>query len=281
MVNSGLLAGPAVEDARRSLLNGQIINGVTLNSVLQGVAGPSQQTGSLFAELAYAPSFAADEPLPLRIPRGSMLSDATGYLSPNPYTDDPSAPRQVTLFMDVSMNTEEAQPNAGLSQDLLGVELTGIAIVDNGVLTIDAIGVVEPELLGQEYTHSTIAFRIEAATDADSVLHAAELWMPGSPDAMTGPAVDHDTGRIGVGVLLYPALLATTSADVYLQIPLLGQQKSITKPQILRMRYAKDDPDCTSNCSRSSLIPGIIVEHDNGNPVFKTKVDLFLDAPNL
>ena len=140
VIDSGLLAGSGESGARKSRLNGQIINGVTLNSVLQGIAGPSQQTGGLFAELAYAPSFDADEPLPLRVPKGSvltsssldvringsvpvidpttgqlqttgdikvtMLSDATGYLSPNPYTDDLNAPRHVKLFMDVSMNTD-------------------------------------------------------------------------------------------------------------------------------------------------------------------------------
>lgn len=246
VVDSGMLAGSGESGARKSRLNGQIINGVTLNSVLQGVAGPSQQTGGLFAELAYAPSFGADEPLPLRVPRGSvltsssldvkingsvpainpetgqmqttgdikvtMLSDATGYLSPNPYTNDLNAPRHVKLFMDVAMNTEEAQPNASLSQDLLGVELTGIAIVQNGVLTIDAIGVVEPELLGQEYTDSTIAFRIEAATDADSALDAEELyepdntspqlvsWMPGPTDAI--PATRQSMQRPGDPVIL-------------------------------------------------------------------------------
>ncbi|MEC7433887.1 MAG: alkane uptake protein AupB, partial [Pseudomonadota bacterium] len=123
-----------------SVLNGQALNAVTLNSVLQGEAGPSQQTGDLFAELAYAPAFDADEALPLRIPKGSvlkstslnvlvggkvqvldaatgedqqtgtikvtMLSDASGYMSPNQYTDDINAPRHITLFMDVSMNTE-------------------------------------------------------------------------------------------------------------------------------------------------------------------------------
>lgn len=246
VIDSGMLAGTGESGARKSRLNGQIINGVTLNSVLQGVAGPSQQTGGLFAELAYAPSFDADEPLPLRVPKGSvltsssldvkvngsvpvinpktgqmqttgdikvtMLSDATGYLSPNPYTDDLNAPRHVKLFMDVSMNTEEAQPNASLSQDLLGVELSGIAIVQDGVLTIDAIGVVEPELLGQEYTDSTIAFRIEAATDADSALDAEELyepdstspqlvsWMPGPTDAI--PATRQSMQRPGDPVIL-------------------------------------------------------------------------------
>jgi len=235
----------------KSILNGQIINRVTLNSVLQGTAGPSQQTGSLFAELGYAPSFGSDEALPLRIPRNSvlrgtsidvkvggevpilkaragdgnygpeettgdikvtMISDATGYLSPNPYTDDDSAPRHVTLFMDIAMNTESEQPNAALSQDLMGVELRGIALVRNGVLTIDAIGVVEPELLGQEYTDSTIAFNLEADLSEDAPTDAAELrpedneppelvsWIPGPKDAV--PDTRQDMQRPGDPVTL-------------------------------------------------------------------------------
>ena len=246
-VDSGLAAGTAEEDATRSVLNGQIINGVTLNSVLQGEAGPSQQSGDLFAELAYAPAFEADEALPLRIARGSvlnstsldvlvggevpvldaatnqlqttgnikvtMLSDASGYLSPNPYTDDLNAPRHITLFMDVSMNTENAQPNAALSQDLMGVELRGIALVQDGVLTIDAIGMVEPNLLGQEYTHSTIAFHLQAATDVDSALDAELLreldstapslvsWIPGPDNAI--PDTRQSMQRPGDPVILF------------------------------------------------------------------------------
>lgn len=247
-IDSGLAAGETDETRlTKSILNGQIINGVTLNSVLQGVAGPSQQTGDLFAELAFAPSFEATEALPLRIPKGSilrstsldvlvggkvpvldaathelqttgdikvtMLSDASGYLSPNAYTDDINVPRQITLFMDVSMNTEEAQPNAALSQDLMGVELRGIALVKDGVLTIDAIGMVEPNLLGQEYTDSTIAFHLQAATDADSALDAEELreldntapklvsWTPGATDAI--PPTRQSMHRPGDPVILF------------------------------------------------------------------------------
>ena len=246
-VDSGLAAGIAEQDVTRSVLNGQAINGVTLNSVLQGEAGPSQQTGDLFAELAYAPAFEADEALPLRIARGSvlnstsldvlvggevpvldaangqlqttgnikvtMLSDASGYLSPNPYTNDINAPRHITLFMDVSMNTENAQPNAALSQDLMGVELRGIALVQDGVLTIDAIGMVEPNLLGQEFTDSTIAFHLQAATDADSVLDAELLreldstapslisWMPGPDNAI--PDTRQSMQRPGDPVILF------------------------------------------------------------------------------
>lgn len=678
--------------SEQSILDGQYVNAVTLNSVLQGTAGPSQQTGALYAELGYAPSFPGDTPVPLRVPKGTilqstsldvkingsvpilnaetgqpqetgtikvtMLSDAMGYLYPNPYSDDDEAPRHVRLWMDVSMNTEEAQPNASLSQDLLRVELTGIAIVKDGILTIDAIGMVEPNLLGQEYTDSTIAFHIEADTSEQMTAPDRPIdetgpelvsWMPGPEDAIpdtrqamqrpgdpvvlnfdepldpdtvaagvtlyadgtevsdvrtkldgttiavnpvgglehgvdytlninssltdvagngattrtlsfalpaidtdtpsvtqrspialttypgypcettdvdlaagthgkcwdaapdgeegdvlplstmpadrpivvvfsqsmnlnsirlgetfivekvsedtnkiedvsgrleknnqrirfypdkpwekgayyrytmasapggnctdgtsdsficgennralqtdlledsedvggqpltiyfkggserqsvftplrnlpirdtnsnyiidcdgglggenclepfdhepdssggylpsanaakltvsnqtadggilgdfparvgcsnddsdcprkkfiyqtyglntevTGPAVDPETGKKGVGILLYPTLLATTSTDVYLDIPLLGEMISTTGPQILRMRYAKDDPNCTSNCARNSLIPGIIIETEQG-PVFKTQADLFLDAPNL
>ncbi|SDW92106.1 Ig-like domain-containing protein [Marinobacter mobilis] len=229
-IDSGLLAGLSEADAQRSVLNGEIINGVTLNSVLQGIAGPSQQTGGLYAELGYGPSFPGDEPVPLRVPKGSlltsssldvringtvpiinpdtnsiqttgdirvtMLSDATGYLYPNPYSNSGEAPRHVKLYMDVSMNTVEAQPNASLSQDLLGVELSGIAIVRDGILNIDAIGMVEPNLLGQEFTDSTIAFHIEANTNADVQLDALDnrtfdttgpqlvSWMPGPDDAL-------------------------------------------------------------------------------------------------
>ncbi len=210
VIDSGLNAGLDAEDTEKSSLNGAIINGIVLNSVLQGIVGPSQQTGGLYAELAYIPSFSADEPVPLRIPKSSqlisssldlkingsvpvidpttglmqttgdikvtLLSDATGYLSPNSYTDDINAPRHVTLYMDVAMNTENAQPNAALSQNLMALELTGMAIVEDGSLVIDAIAMVEPQLLGMEYTDSTIAFHIEAATDVDSVLDAEELW---------------------------------------------------------------------------------------------------------
>ncbi|WP_100639270.1 Ig-like domain-containing protein [Marinobacter salexigens] len=247
-IDSGLAAGESNEEnLTKSILNGQIINGVTLNSVLQGVAGPSQQTGDLFAELAYAPAFEATEALPLRIAKGSvlrstsldvlvggkvpvldaatnqlqttgdikvtMLSDASGYLSPNAYTNDINAPRQITLFMDVSMNTEEAQPNAALSQDLMGVELRGIALVRDGVLTIDAIGMVEPNLLGQEYTDSTIAFHLKANTDAESVLDAELLreldntppklvsWAPGAADAI--PKTRQSMHRPGDPVILF------------------------------------------------------------------------------
>ncbi len=232
IVDSGLNAGQSEAQAERSLLNGQIINGITLESVLQGDAGPSQQTADLFAQVAYAPDNDNEFGVPLRIPRNSklasssldiringlvpvineatgetqttgdikvtMLSDASGYLLPNPYSNSASAPRHVRLWMDIAMNTEEAMPNAALSQDIMGLELTGIAQVRDGLLTIDAIGIVEPRLLGLEDTEATIAFRIEADTNADVQFDSVanreadttgpELvsWMPGPADDPLG-----------------------------------------------------------------------------------------------
>ena len=48
------------------------------------------------------------------------------------------------------------------------------------------------------------------------------------------------------------------------------------------MRYAKDDPSCTgSSCARNSLVPGVITEGEDGQPVFITNADLLIDAPDM
>ena len=104
--------------ASTSMLTGMAINCVPVVARLLGDTTVSRQSGDVFAELAYAPNF--PEVTPLRIPRGALLkgdplkvmiggqvdagfdsgevtvtflSDATGYLIPNPnscllYTSD-------------------------------------------------------------------------------------------------------------------------------------------------------------------------------------------------
>ena len=160
------------------MLNGQII-GIT-ESVLQGNAGPSQQTADLFAQVAYAPDNDDEFGVPLRIARNSKLAsgldiringlvpvinEATGDTqttgdinvpcSPTTVTCCPthsnsaSAPRHVRLWMDIAMNTEEAMPNGhGAGRYRPG---TGRPA------DVDAIGIVEPRLLGMEAL-ATIAF---------------------------------------------------------------------------------------------------------------------------
>ncbi len=180
-------------NARRSKLTGQAMNCVPIEAVLLGDADATQQRGDVFTELAFLPNY--PEVSPLRIPRGSLLtgsnvrvkvagvvpagietgdiavtflSDASGYLLPNPYSERPEAPRQVHLFMDVAMTAENPEANGALSQTLLHVELVGIAQVEGPRLVIDALGVVEPEVLGQETAFGLLSLHTESYPDQNA-----------------------------------------------------------------------------------------------------------------
>src|SRR5690554_2506090 len=209
------LIAPA--SGERSVLTGDIVNLVPVVSILLGDDTKSQQSGDVFAELAFVPNF--PDATPLRIPRGSILtgdaleilisgvipvsfdsgdvtiqfiSDATGYLLPNPYTDAPSAPRQLRMMMDIAISTGGTVANAGFSQDLLHLELIGQAIVENGVLTTDAITVVEADVLGLETGYGVLNFRMQAYDDQlaapsapiDSAAPTIKSWMPGDDNAL-------------------------------------------------------------------------------------------------
>lgn len=184
---------PCVAEAnpKTSKLTGAALNCVPLQSVLLGSEDATMQQGDVLAELAFLPKFAKVSPL--RIPRGSLLtgtnidvkiagavpaavdgsmstgdvtvsfiSDAVGYIFPNPYSSAADAPRQVRLFMDVAMTAENATPNAALSQNLLHVELNGMATLKGKNLEIDALGVVEPEVLGTEVAFGLLSFQMKS-----------------------------------------------------------------------------------------------------------------------
>ncbi|MFP3981310.1 MAG: Ig-like domain-containing protein [Desulfobacterales bacterium] len=201
---------PAADEAAgqlRSPLTGMPVNCVPIRAVLLGDQGNStQQTGDVHAELAFAPNY--PEVTPLRVPRGSLLtgtnlqvniggevpagyetgdisvkfvSDASGYLMPNPYSDDTEAPRQIRLYMDIAMNTAGAKANGGMSQDLLHVELVGTSIVKDGVMVINAMGVIEPEVLGLEEAYGILSFHMKGYRDQDNA--------PAMAEDMTPPAV--------------------------------------------------------------------------------------------
>ncbi|MDC0661013.1 Ig-like domain-containing protein [Marinobacter sp. SS21] len=217
----------------RSILNGKPVNGIALSSVLLGQTPNAWQTGEMWAELAYSPNYPTMTPL--RIPRGTVLSstsldvnvggvvplmtasgvqqtgeirvvmttDAIGYLYRNPFSDADDAPRHVRLFMDVSMNTEHGQPNASLSQDLIGLELVGVAMIHDGALEIDALSMVQPRLLGLEDAVASLAFNIRAETrdraqenapapEADVTGPVLRSWMP--DDTVAGMAGSHRPG---------------------------------------------------------------------------------------
>jgi len=104
-----------------------------------------------------------------------VLSDATGYLVPNPYTEDnPDQLRIVHLFMDVGIATENPQANGGFTQNLMHIHLVGVAEVDpnGGVLNIDATSMVEPDVLGQEYGYGLLSFQLQSYKDQNDALLA-------------------------------------------------------------------------------------------------------------
>lgn len=182
-------------------------------------------SGNLAADLAFAPNF--PDAVPLRVPAGSVLrgtdvdvnilgevpsgletgevtitilSDANGYLIPNPFSDSPSVPRYALLNMDAAMTAEGTEPNAALSQNLLNVQVAGLAIVKDGVLVLDAVSVVELEVLGLERASGLLSFRMEAyqnqrqapTPSQDTRPLQLQSWAPGEkfqPNARPGDPV--------------------------------------------------------------------------------------------
>ncbi|WP_111657649.1 Ig-like domain-containing protein [Isoalcanivorax indicus] len=206
-------AGDSAEGTLLSPLTGMPINNVPVNARLLGDQSSSQQQGDVFAELAYIPNF--PDAAPLRVARGALLegsavqvniagevpagfgtgdievrfiSDAMGYLVKNPYVGpaDIDSPRHIRLFMDVAMTAEDPQANGALSQDLLHVELAGTAMVEDGQLVINAIGVVEPRVLGLEQAWGILSFRLESYRDQlnapapvpDTTPPTLQSWVP-------------------------------------------------------------------------------------------------------
>ncbi|MCG8394831.1 MAG: Ig-like domain-containing protein [Pseudomonadales bacterium] len=174
-------------------LTGAAMNCVPIQSTLLGDKDATLQSGDVYAELAHLPNY--PDVSPLRIPRSSLLtgtnvvvkvagevaagietgaitvtflSDASGYLLPNPYSDAHEAPKQVKLYMDVSMTAENPEANGALSQTLMHVELNGMALVKDGRMEIDAVGIVEPKVLGQETAFGLLSFHMKSYADQET-----------------------------------------------------------------------------------------------------------------
>ncbi|UWN48779.1 hypothetical protein ASALC70_00967 [Alcanivorax sp. ALC70] len=208
---------PGAGDGESSL-TGQPINQVPVNSTLLGQDSATQSSGNVSAELASTVSY--PDVTPFRIARGTLLtgsnidvmiggavpagissgqvnmhflSDATGYMVPNPYSTADDAPRVVKLFMDVAINTENPEANGGFTQDLLHIELIGLANInpDQGALNLDAVSMVEPDVLGQEFANGLLSFQLRSYKDqtnppAPTVDNAAPPCRAG-PSARTAP----------------------------------------------------------------------------------------------
>ena len=199
----------------RSRLTGDPINAVPVKALLLGDDTLSQQEGDVFAELADLKRY--PDISPLRVPRGSLLegasisvdiagevpagfdtgkisvtflSDASGYLLPNEYNTNrhnKDVPKHVRMIIDVAMTAEDSRANGALSQSLLHVELAGIAFIRDGVLEVDAVGIVEPEVLGLERAWGLLSFNMVAYQDQKNAPQppetigqpALQSWTPG------------------------------------------------------------------------------------------------------
>lgn len=203
-----------------SPLTGKIINNVPITSRLLGNDSASQQGGNLYAELAFVPNY--PEATPLRVPRGNLLngssvdvqivgrvpaglntgaisvsivSDATGYMTANPYSTAVDAPRLVYLTMDAAMSSSTSSANGAFNQNLLHIDLVGTAIVKNGRLVMDAVGVAELEVLGLDQAAGVLSFHLEGYADqtlapakpADLTPPALQSWLPGNESLRTRP----------------------------------------------------------------------------------------------
>ncbi|MCE0760300.1 Ig-like domain-containing protein [Marinobacter sp. G11] len=199
-------------------LTGADYNSVNLSSLLLGEENPTSVAGTVFAELGFIPKFeAAGQSIPLRIDRGTLLtgssvvvkvagavpagfeseavevrflSDANGFLMPNPYTDAVDAPRVLELYIDMALNTGNTIANGALGQQLMHVQLVGTAIVEDGKLSIEAVGVIEPDVMGIDTASGLISFKLNGfrnvedapvqADFADTEAPTIKSWVPGA-----------------------------------------------------------------------------------------------------
>lgn len=209
-----------------SRLTGKPVNEVPVNGTLLGENKNITQASAevVRAELADVTTYT--DVTPIRLPKGTVLngaeinpiliggevpagfgsgdvtmtvlSDASGYLVPNPYAENnPDALRIVHLLMDVGIATSEARANGAFTQDLLHIELVGLAEVDPtaGVLNLDAVSVVEPNILGQEYGYGMLSFQLQSYKDqndaprlvGDTSAPVLQSWVPGENGEMQQP----------------------------------------------------------------------------------------------
>ncbi|MFT0138280.1 Ig-like domain-containing protein [Alcanivoracaceae bacterium MT1] len=239
--------------AIKSPLNDEAINCVPMASNLLGDGTTvSMLSGDVFAELAFTPNF--PEVTPLRIPRGSLLhgepldvliggqipagfdsgavtstilSDANGYMMDNPYSTDINAPKFLVLTMDVAFDTADPRANGAFTQDLLQVEMVGIARVEGDRLVADAIGVVEPRVMGLENAFGMLSFHMASYAD-QTVEREPEVDMDGPVLNSWTPGEHGDKHRPGDPVILtFDHPLDPKSVEAGVSVQLSGESGTL------------------------------------------------------
>ncbi|MDX1588988.1 MAG: Ig-like domain-containing protein [Oleiphilaceae bacterium] len=226
------------EESRRSILTEQPLNSVLLSSALLGPDNrtfigrpdPGELANHVFFDLASVVRFPQVTPLqvvrdtrltgtnvsvrvageqPAGLESGEIdvrfLTDANGFLVENPYSSSIKAPKILLLFADLTLNTGEVRANGALSQSLLNVPLIGTVSLEDGVITIDVVAVIAPEILGLDPASGLISFRLkgyESPADGPSPADFLNLTAPSvRTTTVSGEAVDRL--RPGDPLLLY------------------------------------------------------------------------------
>ncbi|MDZ4386543.1 MAG: Ig-like domain-containing protein [Moraxellaceae bacterium] len=116
-----------------------------------------------------------------------LISDATGLLLPNKYNGSLEAPRLVNLIMDVAVSAANPTANGDFTQDVLHVEVNGIArFLPNNKLEIDAIGVVELKILGVDNAIGVLNLKLLSNLETpgpqapNKVTPFIQSWVPGA-----------------------------------------------------------------------------------------------------
>ncbi len=115
----------------------------------------------------------------------TLISDAVGYLTP--HDSGTGFNRKLSMVMDTAMTATNPLANGTLSQDVLNVNLGGLAVIDNGVMVVDAIGDISMSLLGLENVPATASFFLEGyaspesapAKEIDTTKPSLHSWVPG------------------------------------------------------------------------------------------------------
>jgi len=177
----------------------QPLNSGALGSVFLGPGSAINLSGQLQAELAYLPDHpnyspfvvragnvltttSLDVNLAGRVPsllssgpgKLTLLSDAVGYMYRNPLAQSDKTTKAIVMTMDAALTVDDPTVNASISQNTMHVTVAGNAVIENGMMKIDAAGICELRLLNVAWATTNLALHFETPehhTPADDVLY--------------------------------------------------------------------------------------------------------------
>lgn len=212
------------DNNQASPYSGELINAVTIKSVLIGGNDTTYVDSDLVTELANLGNF--DDAAPLVIRKGSILnsssltvkvggefptgfntgnirmtniSDATGYLINNTSSEHKYAPKQLHLFMDVAMTTDgyeedgklNGKANGGLSQNIMHLELMGTVRTEGAKMIIDAVSEIDVKILGVDNAYAQVSFHMESYTEAETPEATVDVQSPQFQSAYPAENITH------------------------------------------------------------------------------------------